>query len=355
LTARHAARARVDAWLAAVAAAFGPSRDSSRIDALVAESGLSRQGVLFALDHVLERSPTEDEVATMIERAPARTAVAVILAANVFTAPSRAVAWALAQSGNVLVRPSRRALAFLDPLRAQVRIQEIGDDPALDVAAVIDELPAGAALHVYGGSTTVESIRRSLSRRPDLHAELHGPGLGAVIARADAIVAHADAIAQDLAVFDQRGCLSPRVALVVGDTHAAARAMHEALDRLDAQMPRGALTAAEAGEIALAIDAARYAGQVLVGAGHAVLDLGVTSALVVGPIGRVLPMVAVESHEQAVALLSPHASSLTTVATDAPDALRGAVRGRVARLGCMQTPPFDGPVDVRVLSPSSLA
>ena len=326
------------------------------VEALVAETGLWREGVVFALDHVLELAPTEAELATFVARATPRSAVAVILAANVFTAPSRAVAWALAQSSNVTVRPSRRAFAFLEPrgLRDHLRFSTISDQPELEVEAMLESLPERAALHAYGSAATVASIvtlgQGIAQKRPDLRFELHGPGFGAIVAHAASIEAHADAIARDLAVFDQRGCLSPRVALVLGshqDARAAAHALARALHDLDVHMPRGRLTDAEKSAITLAVEMARYAGSARVGDGYAVLELGAPRALTLGPVGRVLPILSVESLEHVRTLLAPHASSLTTIATDEREI---GLPARLAALGRMQTPPFDGPVDLRALS-----
>lgn len=339
------ARARVDAWLASVRDVWGPSRDSAKVDSLVAETGLSREGVIYALDSVLEHSPPSSQVDALIERAPKRSSVAVILAANVFTAPARAIAWALAQSNDVLVRPSRRATAFLSPLRDHVKLSTLSDDPALEVADMLDSLADDGALHVYGNSSTIEAIERIAKKRTDVRLELHGPGFGAIVARADSIVESADAIAREVAVFDQRGCLSPRVALVIGDAHAAAAALDRELHDLDMQMPRGTLTDSETSEIALALDAARYAGSALVGSGHAVLDLGEVERLTIGPVGRVLPVLSVRDLDHARELLAPHFSRLTTIATDD---LRFDAKARIAALGRMQSPPFDGPVDPRV-------
>ena len=58
----------------------------------------------------------------------------------------------------------------------------------------------------------------------------------------DIAQAKAKALAEDVVVFDQRGCLSPRFALVEGDDARAlafAEALHDELEALDANIPRG--------------------------------------------------------------------------------------------------------------------
>ena len=66
----------------------------------------------------------------MIARAPSRAAVLVILAANVFVAPFRAIAWALAQSERVIVRKTtvyEEQVVTADVRRERVEIVTDGD------------------------------------------------------------------------------------------------------------------------------------------------------------------------------------------------------------------------------------
>lgn len=341
---------RVEALLAAARRAFGAGRDPALVDALAEETGLHPAGVAFALDHVLELDASRDEIRAMCARATEREAVLVVLAGNVFTAALRAIAWALAHAPRVVVRPSRRSAVFPRALIAAasdlaLELVELGDAPARDVAQAAEAMPPGSAIHAYGGAATIVAIE-AIARARGLDAELHGPGLGAIVADARAMVRRADAIARDVAAFDQRGCLSPRVAIAIGDVDAAADAVHAALDRLDARMPRGALDPSERSAIARARDAAVFAGRVLEGEGHLV-PTGISEP---GPIGRVLPLAAASSLADALAQLAPLGEDLTVIATDAEGAVaRVFPTLRVVALGRMQRPPFDGPVDLRVL------
>ncbi len=283
-------------------------------------------------------------------RATEREAVLVVLAGNVFTAALRAVAWALAHAERVIVRPSRRSARFPRALigaapELGIELVELGDDPARDVELVAAALPARSAIHAYGGAQTVAAIE-SIARARGLEAELHGPGLGAIVAHADVMIREADAIARDVAAFDQRGCLSPRMAIAIGDAEAAADAIHAALARLDVTTPRGLVDPAERSAIARARDAASFAGRALEGPGHLVI----TGVAEPGPTGRVLPISSASSLAEAIARLSPIADALTVIATDAEAEITRAFPGRrIAPLGGMQRPPFDGPVDLRVL------
>lgn len=346
MTSHREARARVEALLAAASKTFGRGRDPALVHALAVESGLHVVNVTWALDHVLELSPAEDDVERLLERAPRHTGVIVLLAGNVFVAPLRAVAWALAQSSRVRVRTSRRAALFTRALfdaargtAADFELVESGE-PERDVLGAMAEWP-DAAVHAYGGARTIDAVTAAAGDRA---LEAHGPGFGAMLAHSQAYLAHADPIARDVAVFDQRGCLSPRIALVVGGEEDRARvadALHAALSSVDAAMPRGDLDEAERSALVACRDAAIVAGRALEGEGHLVVE---SPVITMGPAARVLPVIAVEEGE-AIAWLSQQ-RELACVATDRVLPLMGP---RIATLGAMQRPRLDGPVDARVL------
>src|SRR5205823_3120608 len=66
----------------------------------------------------------------------------------------------------------------------------------------------------------------------------------AVVSAAASVADAARALADDVVPFDQRGCLSPRVALVEGDDARAeefARALHAALSTIEREIPLGTL------------------------------------------------------------------------------------------------------------------
>ena len=75
-------------------------------------------------------------------------------------------------------------------------------------------------------------------------------------------------LADDVVVFDQRGCLSPRIALVLGDearASALADALHAELERLDVSIPRGAVPAEERAAAGRYVATMTYACRALVG------------------------------------------------------------------------------------------
>lgn len=339
-------RLRVETLLVAARRTFGPGRSEALIDALAAESGLHPSNIERALDRALELSPTEAQLEAMLARAPQRTAVMVILAANVFLAPLRAIAWALAQSDRVIVRPSRRAPTFARRLVAAAPALEL-ELVELDPEAIAAlELPEGAAIHAYGTRPTLDAIAAGAQRGVEL--ELHGPGFGAMIGDAEDYVAAAAEIAEDIALFDQAGCLSPRIALVVGaDAARAADALHRALESVGDEIPRRTLAPVETAALLRSRDAATFAGRALEGSEHLILELPEAT---LAPAGRVLVIASVARVEDAIARLQVPELATIGVSMAYEARVRAAFpQLRLAPLGEMQRPPLDGPVDLRVL------
>jgi hypothetical protein len=162
-----------------------------------------------------------------------------------------------------------------------------------------------------------------------------------------------EGLAEDVALFDQRGCLSPRVLLVAGPPELAldiARELSRSLAQLEIRIPRGRLAPDEAAELTRYRDTARYTGELL----DAGLGFVSTSAhFLLPPIGR---NVHVLSTNDPVAMLAGVATFVTSYAVAAADpSLRAALAralpfARACRFGQMQRPPFDGPVDRRPCS-----
>jgi hypothetical protein len=325
-----------------------PLGNEARRD-LASTCGLSPEGVELALTEHLEVAIAPADLAALLDAVEVAPRCHVILAANVCTAALRAIALALAASPIVTIRPSRR-----DPGLAPILTREL----QIAVAEEITAAP-GDALHVYGSDATIAAVRASAA--PGVLVHGHGTGLGiAVVSAASDLDAAARALADDVIPFDQHGCLSPRFALVEGDEARAAAfaaALHEALGDLGARVPRGPLDDATSAAIALygaAIDAVgeRFAGP------HHVVGLDPSPrALPLPPAARVVHVVPAHAID-AARLLGPWARFITTVGDSGPGALRGAAlalapESRRARLGRLQRPPLDGPVDRRGLGKSS--
>ncbi|MEP7126828.1 MAG: acyl-CoA reductase [Byssovorax sp.] len=346
------ARARVER-VVALGARIADGADPLGIEArreLATTSGLSREGIELALIEHLETAIGDGEMVSLLAAVEAAPRCQVILAANVCTAALRALALALAAAPVVSIRPSRR-----DPGLGPIFARELGMALTEDAAAA-----PGDALHVYGSDATIAAVRGSAA--PGVLVRGHGTGLGIAIVSVEVDLAGAArALAADVIPFDQRGCLSPRFALVEGDAERAAAfaaALHEALGDLGARVPRGPVDDATRAAIALHGAAIDALGERYVGPGHLVgLDPS-PRALLLPPAARVVEVVPARAID-AARLLGSWARFVTTIGEAGPGALLDAALAlapgaRRARLGRMQRPPLDGPVDRRGLGKSSL-
>jgi hypothetical protein len=342
-----ARRARLEPLFESARSLANPSSDRGRHarERLASSSGLSVAGVDFALQRCLEIAPAEQEIAALIRGTPSAQVAHVLLSANVFVAAHRAIAIALAASEQVRVRASRR-----EPEMAELLLAG-----APDAFQLVSELSprAGDRLWAYGSDETLEEVAITLPPGVALHA--HGSGFGVALlesGQADSeLAALLSALAEDIVLFDQRGCLSPRILLVQGEPELArelALQLARELERLELGIPRGRLTAAELSEIARYRDTAHFMGE-LFEAGCAWVSLSQQGGWLLPPTGRNLHVL---STSDPIATLMPYRPLLTSCAfagePGTREALRRALPGaRVCRFGEMQRPPFDGPVDRR--------
>jgi hypothetical protein len=314
---------------------------------LTHSSGLSKENVEWALTCALETHPSEAELellAASVEKTPRSH---VLLSANVFVGAHRAIALALAASSEVYVRPSRREPEMTELLAAAApglfqRVQELRP-------------LSGEQLFAYGRSETLRDVAQTLPSGVTLHG--HGPGFGLIVvsgaARNGAALEElAGRIAVDIAAFDQRGCLSPRLLLVEGSYERGveiAREVALALGVRERSVPLGELTALEMAEIARYRATMAYSGD-LFSAGSGYVAVGPPGAsLELAPVGRNLHVFSVAD---ARAIVRPLAAAITTFAYEGSpegeaELARALPGARKTRIGEMQTPRFDGPVDLR--------
>lgn len=321
---------------------------------LPAASGLSAEGALLALAGHLEVDPAPEHLEALLASCGEAPRCHVVIAANVCTAALRALAVAVATAPSVLVRPSRR-----DPVLAEILARELAADAAFlaqggAIERVAEVSPApGDELHVYGSDETVAALAAAAA--PGVVVRGHGAGLGVAIVGAEVAIDHAaDAIARDVVPFDQRGCLSPRAALVEGGADRAeafAEALHAALARLGTDVPRGPEGAETRAEIALYRRTIEAIGAFREGPHHAVGLDPTPRALTLPPAARVVHVIPARAASIAT-LLAPWAAFVTSTGSDDRGPLTRAVHAlapsaRRAALGSMQRPPLDGPVDLR--------
>jgi acyl-CoA reductase-like NAD-dependent aldehyde dehydrogenase len=324
---------------ALLAAARAVAADAEVREATAESTGLSRAGVDLAMTRHLEVDASDDDLAKLVAYAGAAEAVTVILSSNVFVGALRALALAVAATDDVVVRPSRRDPAFASARANAAAIPLVEE---LDVATI-----TRGEIHVYGRDETIADVRS----RALVPVKGHGSGMGVALVTASADVdASARALADDVVVFDQRGCLSPRLVLAadrIADDFADA--LHAALE--DSPIPRGLLSSEERAASSRYLSTMSYGGRILVGNQHAV---GVAKTIISCPAYRHVHVVATDDPAE---ILTAIARGVTTIGSNDLEAARAIApaHARLARLGEMQRPPLDGPVDLRDPLTSGLA
>ncbi len=340
-------RTRLEDLLQSARSLADASSERGRVarERLTASSGLSAPSVDFAIARCLEIAPEEREIEALIRTTPTAQVAHVLLSANVFVAAHRAIAIGLAASDTVYVRPSRR-----EPEMAELLLAG-----APSSFRIVSELAprAGDRVWAYGSDETLDEVAVTLPQGVALHA--HGSGFG--VAVIDGTVDDSSVsdllprLAEDIALFDQRGCLSPRVLLVGGGADAArdiARALSVELERIEERLPRGRLAVDELAEIARYRDTASFMGEVLP-AGLGYVSAGHDATWLLPPSGRNLHVMPASDVVRSLSAVRPMITSCAFAGEAALGAaLRRALPGaRSCEFGNMQRPPFDGPVDRR--------
>lgn len=318
---------------------------------LPASTGLSSQNIQWALENSLEVDASDAELQRLCARTPTGERAHVLLSANVFVAALRAIAIGLACAPKVFVRASRR-----EPVMAKLLAEAA---PGLfELGETLAPLP-GDHCWAYGSDSTMRELERSWSQGVVLHANGSGYGV-AVLDSSDigspaAVELAAARLAIDVAAFDQRGCLSPRVALVEDEPDRVkqfAHALAASMQQREARIPIGALTPTQRAEIRCFHDTMCMAGEVLPAGTGLVTVENERLPWLVPPGGRVLH---VRATVDAVSELTEHGAAVTTLGVSTSNttlAGRLAValpNARIAQVGRMQCPPLDGPADLRGL------
>lgn len=316
---------------------------------LVDATGLSPEGVDYALKHCLEASVTRGTLSGLVGRAKRARRAHVLLSSNVFVATFRAIALALCQSPQVDVRTSRR-----EPVMAKLLHE--GSGGAFEIVQTLTPA-SGEHVWAYGHDATLRELKKTLPSGVHFHG--HGAGMGVAVLRESAEMRKAelagacDALCRDVIAFDQRGCLSPRVVVVQGSRQFAEEVcdlLVEGLGRWEERVPRGGLSDEERSDIAWHEATMFFLGScVRSGKGLIFLD-PVPERIIIPPVGRLLHVTVTSD---APALLRSMNDSITTVGLFNPGPLEGLLHEclgprRYVALGQMQTPAFDGPVDLRV-------
>lgn len=244
-----------DAWCATTALFRDPfSAESEAIrPALARFSGLSPRGLEGALEAVLggvDRPAAKSLFAAACDSGPGHAEsgglVAVFLAGNLPALAVQPLLPALAVRrpillkspsaeplfGPAFVRALSRAEPSLEPALAAITWS--GGDPALE-APILDR---AATVLAYGEQDAVDSV----ASRARGATVAYGPKTSLAVVGADADLDSATAgLARDIALFDQRGCLSVQAVYTDGDARGLASALSAALTEQAARWPAGPL------------------------------------------------------------------------------------------------------------------
>lgn len=316
---------------------------------LPAATGLSPQNTEWALTHALEVDASDDDLRKLCDRTPPCARAHVLLSANVFVAALRAIAIGIASAPSVCVRPSRRESTMVELLA----------DAAPGQFQRVDEIRPAAGEHcwAYGTDETLTALKRAWPPGVTLHGHGHGYGV-AILDASDlldqpAISAISVALAVDIAAFDQRGCLSPRVVLVTQCPNVEAQLAHclaEALSQRELKIPVGQLSHAERAELQRYRATLCVVGQCIQAGQGLVTFETAPMPWMLPPIGRAIH---VRGVPKVTDELNAHRRELTTIGVGSANSrLASRLAGefptvRIAEIGNMQTPPLDGPVDLR--------
>jgi hypothetical protein len=321
-------------------------------------TGLSPQGVELGLVRHVETHGSADELERFVASAGNAPRVQVLLSANVFVGAVRAIALAVAAAPTVLVRPSSRESIMAPLLHLAVR------DESESLFEIIDELASrpGDEVHVYGRGETIAAVIKNSP--PGVRVRGHGPGFGvALIDPSDtALEVVAEKLSWDVVAFDQRGCLSPRMAIVLGSDVRAetfAEVLAGELEKREREVPRGVLADDERQSATLYQQTLQAVGRCYTGTSFTVgLDIA-PRGLLLPPPGRRVHIARAQGADDLLRLVAPFAPALTCVGLVSLTSPLGAKmsslapRVRLLEIGKMQNPPLDGPVDLRDMVSSS--
>lgn len=239
------------------------------VEGLASSSGYSRPMLERGLPYLL--SPFRREGLVELVRsefggmAPPRGMLAPpltvhILSGNIPSIGVESIVRGLLAGSACLVKPSSDEplvpglfAEALGPLKECVTVLRWqGGDEAIERTA----FNGADAVIAYGADAAIEDIRGRMPEGVTFIAHGHRIGFGAIGRErlADKDLPHlAREAAWDVAFFDQQGCVSPHAFFVerggASPPLAFAKALAEALDTLETEIPRGRLTAAEASAI----------------------------------------------------------------------------------------------------------
>lgn len=253
---------RLAVWAETIEALLDPGSAERRrlLPRLLESSGLSAEGLCEALEVVLggvREAPARALAARAAERAPESPVPGfdgVVLAGNLPALAVQSVLPALVAGRPLLLKSASNEPHFAPALLAALAERE----PALAEAfaavsfpgADIERLDAAFAgarrVVAYGGAAAVAELGARFGDR----LLAHGPRASVALVSADVEpLLAARKLARDIALFDQRGCLSVQAIYVEGDPAPLLEALGWALAIEHRRLPPGAIVPATAAAV----------------------------------------------------------------------------------------------------------
>jgi hypothetical protein len=256
---------RLALWNETLAAFLEPGSPerSALLPRLLTSARLSAEGLTEGLEIVLGGA-SGASAAALARRAGAladglagaapRTLAGVVLAGNIPGLAVQSLLPALLLGRPLLLKSASAEPWFAPALVAALVAREpaladayaavafTGDDAAAFTAAFADTDP----LLAYGGAAAVTNLTAHFGGR----LVAHGPKASVAFVGADVdLVGTARGLARDIALFDQRGCLSVQAVYTDGDPEELAAALAWALRLESARLPHGPIDAATAAAV----------------------------------------------------------------------------------------------------------
>ncbi|MGE5233683.1 MAG: acyl-CoA reductase [Acidobacteriota bacterium] len=224
--------------------------------ALASLCRLSPAGLAAGLDVVLAGADGEAAaaLAARLQPAPERGLALVVLASNVPGLAVQPLLRLLLEQRPLLLKSSSAEPLFAPALVEALveRLPALADAvaamtwPGSDQQLNAEACRAAGEVIAYGGDAAIAELH-SLTQKPFLAL---GPKASVAVVGGDAeIVATAHAIARDIALFDQRGCLSVQAVYTSGDAAGLANALAAALRERAHEWPAGPILPEEAAAV----------------------------------------------------------------------------------------------------------
>ena len=319
--------ARVQAILRAVARLAAHPRPESLSDGLSA--GMARHCLTMATDLIHEAGLKE---ACRVPGIPPRSSI-IVAARGVFTAPLEWIVMLTGIGSDVHLKAPATAPRFCEA--ASLAFQAEGLPVSSSTART---LPLADCLVAMGRDSTMDQLRVST---PDTRLSLHGHRFSLAVVRGDD-PSSAEALVEDVVLYDGRGCFTPTAILLLGDAAAASRlgahmavAMREACIR----WPPGEIHPLHGPERRRREALARVLGEIWSGPGWSVAVLP-PRHLPVSAVPRCISIHPIATLADVARLLAPHRPHLAACATDLKDvhALVDIQFERICRPGHLQRP-----------------